>query len=1073
MLKKALLLLAILIAGMGVGRANSQQPAFSISGNVVDTSGRPIVGAFVGIAGATGGGTITDDSGLFSLNVTEGATIEVSYIGYTTQRIEIGERRQFTITLMEDLLMVDQVVVIAYGEQKRSAFTGSASVLSAEAIALRPVTSVMGAIEGAIPGVQIQRSSSAPDAGVSLRIRGASSINAGSSPMIVVDGAPYGGSLNNINPDDVESMTVLKDAASTAIYGARGGNGVVLITTKKANRQNRAGVSFNARVTLSQLRESDLYDVITSPGEFYEEYYRAVYNYKLEQTGNPYRANLEANAQFPLPRDKGGLGYVVYTVPENEQLIGINGRLNPAATLGRITTGKDGKKYLLRPDDWLKESFRMGVRQDYNVSMRGGSESFDLLASLGYTNDTGISAPTSYQRYTGRLNSNFRPYRWLTFRGSLDMARSTSNHAYDNSDNSNNIFSNVNQMAPIYPIYIRDENGNIVYDDNGKVYDYGTGDYSDGIERTIRPGSNRLQEALIQTNRTLSMNVGAQAAFDVKFTPWLTATANVSYMARERRSNQTNQPFYGSSNPGGRVSVIASKFESLNMQQLLNFSKSFGRHNVSATLLHEYDTHNTYSVSGNRTLMSNYFQNQELAGAVSLGTNNSYKSGYQGEGFGGRVFYDLGSTYHFDASYRRDGSTKFHPDHRWGNFFSMGGAWIISNEKFFKASWVDMLKVKLSYGRQGNDSIGDYRYDDRYQILPVGDEVGFLFDGKGNKSITWEARSAVNFGIETQLFGGRLSGTIEYYRNKTTDMLSNVSMPVSIGYASYTANVGSMRNSGIEFDIEGYIVRNANFHVSLNVNGAIGNAKVLTLVEGRTRQRIYDLNGNKIANGYSSGSYFYGEGLEYRTWYLKKFAGVNEQGRPMWYMFDEETKEISTTTTYSSASEFACGSSQPKLLGGFGGSVGWKALSLSFNFSYRLGGYAYDGGYAELMSPPNSDKTGFNFHRDIAGSWTPQNPSNTLPRWQYNDKEFTSASDRWLTKADYLNLQNVTLSYALPNRMISKMGMKGLTVSAGVDDIFFWSARKGFVPNRDFDGDLGIGYYPNTRRFMMGVKIDF
>jgi TonB-linked SusC/RagA family outer membrane protein len=1072
-------------------RQNAQQPAQSpqqpaqnapVTGTVVDQNGQPIIGAFVGVKGTTGGGTLTDNNGQFSLTVPAGATLEVSYFGHTTQEIVVGALRDITVTMLEDLVRMDEVLVVAFGEQKRSSFTGSASVVSAEAIARRPVTSVMSAIEGLAPGVQIQTTSNAPDGSVSIRIRGTSSINAGTNPLIIVDGAPYVSSMHNINPNDVESMTVLKDAASTALYGARGGNGVIMITTKKATRQERVGITFDARVALTEVRKSDLYDVITDPGQYYEEYYRAAYNYYLSQPSyNALSANQAANSLWTKRPDQGGIGYLMYTVPEGEQLIGHNGKLNPNATLGRITTGQDGKKYMMRPDNWFKESFKMGVRQDYNVSMRGGSEFINMLASLGYTNDKGVSAPTSYERYTGRINGTMKATKWLTFRGTLDMARGTFNHhSYDYSSNSNNIFSNVNEIAPIYPVYIRDENGNILHDSNGKVYDFGDGTYNvaeDGslIQRPIRPGSNRIQEALLNTNRTISTNINGNAAVDITILPELTVTASAAYTDRERRNIDTAQPFYGSSNPTGAVDVTSYRFESLNTQQLINYAKSFGLHNVKATLLHEYNLEDSYYLTGNRSNMFSYLENQELAGAVNPGGNYSYARKYQNEGFGGRVLYDYNGTYHFNASYRRDGSSKFHSDNRWGNFYSFGGAWIISNEQFFKVPWMDMLKFKVSVGQNGNDQIPEYRYTDTYDIMPQGEGIGLaLRDNiKGNPYFSWETRTAVNVGAEAEMFKGHLRANIEYYNTKTTEMLFSVHVPGGVGYQRFYDNVGDMRNSGVEFEIEGHLVRNRDWRVSLNLNGAINKAKVSDLSDENTEQTLYDSNGKEVAKGYSNGAYFYGEGLEYRTWYLKKFAGVNEEGLSTWYVMDEETGEISTTSTYSQATEFAAGSSQPKITGGFGGNVGWKSFDLNFRFAYRLGGYAYDGGYATLMQSPSIGRTGYNFHKDILNAWTPEKPNNTIPRWQMADLNVTSSSDKWLTKADYLSLQNISLSYSLPRNFLSKMGVAGATVSVGVDDVFFLSKRKGFIPSRDFDGNLGLGYYPNTRRYMMSLKIDF
>ncbi|MBB4037682.1 TonB-linked SusC/RagA family outer membrane protein [Dysgonomonas hofstadii] len=1051
-----------------------KQQDIPISGIIKDVNDEPLIGVSISVKGTPGKGTITDVNGNFSLEVPENTTIVISYIGHITQEIKVGTQRSFRITLLEDPVMMDEVVVIAYGEQKRSAFTGSASVVTAEAISRRPVTSVMSAIEGAGVGVQVQNTSGAPDATPEFRIRGASSINASKDPLIIVDGAAYESGWNNINPNDVESITVLKDAASTAIYGARGGNGVILITTKRATKQEKIAVTFDAKFAISQVRKSDLYDVIENPGEFYEQHYRALYNYFQDIYGyNAYQANQASNALWTKNSDEGGLGYLVYTVPEGQQLVGYNGKLNPNATLGRVATGTDGGSYLLYPDNWTDETYKTGFRQDYNLSIRGGTDKMSLLASVGYTDVEGITSTSGYERYTGRLKGDFRARTWLKFSGNIDASKSKTDSDPDYENNSNNLFSNVNMMAPIYPVYIRDANGNIAYDDNGKVYDYGDGTYNDGVARPIRTGSNRLQEVQLQTRRTEATKVGAQGAIDITFIPELTGTVNVTYADNERRYKSTGQPFYGTSNPGGSVSVYSYKTETVNLQQLLNFNKSFGAHNVKATVLHESYKYNYYYLYGNKTNMFSYFENQELDGAITMNNMRSYNTGYQSEGFGGRVLYDYKGIYNFDASFRRDASSRFHPDHRWGSFFSFGGAYLISKEKFFDVKWVDELKIKLSYGQNGNDQIGNHRYVDTYDIANLNGDIALTFKNKGNESITWETRSAINAGVEFELFKGRLSGGIEYYNNKTTDMLAQVSVPTSLGYSAYWANVGDMRNAGVELELRGDIIRQKDFRFSLNFNGAMNKATVLKLAAERTGQTLYNGNGDVVGKGYSSGSYFYGEGVEYKTWYLKKFAGINESGQAMWYVRNDDTGEISTTTTYSSGSYFDCGSSQPKLIGGFGGSFGWKSLELSFTFAYRLGGYAYDSGYASLMTTPYSGRTGYNFHKDIYNSWTAENPSDTYARWQYGDRYFTSASDRWLTKADYLNLQNITLSYIIPKNIVTKMGIEGLMVSAGVDDLLFLSKRKGFIPNRDFDGDLDMGYYPNTRRFLLNLKFDF
>lgn len=1049
------------------------QQASVLSGRVTDAQNEPLIGVNI-IEKGTSNGTVTDINGDFSLQVKENAVLLISYIGFLAQEINTAGRTSFDITLQEDTQTLEEVVIIAYGEQKRSAFTGSAVVVSSETISRRPVSNVMSALEGISPGVQMENSSGSPTATPSFRIRGASSINAGRDPLIVVDGVPYESGWNNINPNDVESVTVLKDAASTAIYGARGGNGVVLVTTKKATRDKKISITLDTKLALSQVRQNDLYDVINNPGEFYEQHYLAMYNFYQNVYGyNSFRANQAANDSWLQTSETGGLGYLVYTIPDGEQLIGYNGKLNPNATLGRIVTGTDGREYLQTPDDWVSETYKTGLRQDYNLNINGGAENLSLMASIGYTNDEGITDAAFYERYTGRLNGVFNARQWLRLTANIDMAISEYANNTDYSNNSNNIFSNANRVAPIYPIYVRDKDGNIVYDENGKVYDYGDGKHNNGMSRPINTGSNRLQEALIQTRKYESMRAGSKAAADFIITPDLTATLNVAYDQVDRRYISTGQPFYGTSTPGGTVSVSATKNKTMNLQQLVNYSKRFNDHNIKVTLLHESFDSNSYSLSGSRSNMFNYFDNQELAGAITMTGNDSYTSNYQSEGYGGRLLYDFKNTYNFDASFRRDASSRFHPDHRWGNFFSFGGAYLISREDFFKVSWIDELKLKLSFGQNGNDQIGNHRYIDTYSIDNLDGEIATTFLNRGNKRITWETRTAINTGVEFELFHGRLRGGVDYYNNKTTDMLASVRVPSSLGYTSYYDNVGSMRNSGFEFDLHGDIIRTKDFKWSMYLNASLNKSKILELAEQRKGETLYDLNGNAVSTGYSSGSYFYGEGMEFRTWYLKKFAGIDDEGRATWYVRDEVSGEISTTTTNSAATYFESGSSQPKIFGGFGSSFSWKDLELTYAFAYRLGGYGYDSGYSTLMTGPYDGRTGYNFHKDVKKSWTPENKSNEFARWQHNDRYFTSTSDRWLTKADYLSLQNVSLGYRIPKNLVHRLGIEGLTVSAGVDNLLFLSHRKGFVPSRDFDGNVDFGYFPAMSRYMLNLNFKF
>lgn len=420
------------------------QTGKSVGGTIIDENGDPLIGVAVRINGNSNVGTVTDVNGQFSLpNVKPGEKLEITYMGMQPQTVKASSNMH--ITMEPDDRNLDEVIVVAYGEQKKSSFTGSAGVINADKIAEHQVTNVMDALDGQVAGVQISKSSGDPTATPSIHIRGISSINAGTSPLIVVDGAPYYGSWSDINPADVASMTVLKDAASNALYGARGANGVILITTKNPQK-GRTIVTLDAKWG-SNSRASQKYDVIDNPGQYYETFYKALYNYNINTLGEtPMQAYIDANERMVGPVSNGGLGYDVYTYPSNEYLIGINGRLNPHATLGRKYS-YNGQDYYLTPDDWMKEAYRSTVRQEYNVNINGGNDAATFYGSFGYLKDPGIAYGSDYTRYTARMKATYQAFKWMKVGGNV-------NYAHGNMDNPDNgtgtsTFYFINRIAQI------------------------------------------------------------------------------------------------------------------------------------------------------------------------------------------------------------------------------------------------------------------------------------------------------------------------------------------------------------------------------------------------------------------------------------------------------------------------------------------------------------------------------------------------------------------------------------------------------------------------------------------------
>lgn len=443
--KLVLSLIAVLGGGIMIALAQVQQ----ISGTVVDAEGKPVAGATVMVDGTTNG-TTTNAAGQFVLSAPADATLQVSFIGYDTQLVAVAGKTRLNIRMSESSTSIDDVVVVAFGTTTKEAFTGSAAVVKSEELEKRQVTNVAQALAGAIPGVQVTSSSGNPSSTPTVLVRGLSSISAGVTPLYVVDGVPYSGDLNLINTADIESLTVLKDAASTALYGARGANGVIMITTKRA-KKGEAIVTLDAKWGVNA-RGTQLYDNIDDPAQYYEAYYQSLYNYYRSNGFSSYDSTIRAN-ELLTSSNAGGLGYQVYTVPEGELFIGTNGKINPNATLGRKVT-YNGQDYYLTPDDWVDEAYRTSLRQEYNVNISAANDRANFYASLGYLDNEGIVSSSSYTRYTARLRADYQAKKWLKVGANASYSHYESNYLSDESGStgSTNIFAFANNAAPIYPV---------------------------------------------------------------------------------------------------------------------------------------------------------------------------------------------------------------------------------------------------------------------------------------------------------------------------------------------------------------------------------------------------------------------------------------------------------------------------------------------------------------------------------------------------------------------------------------------------------------------------------------------
>lgn len=1065
MVRKIVLSLIAVFVFLAYATAQNRQ----ISGTVSDANGHPVAGATV-IVDGTSLGTTTNTAGEYTLSAPVNGTLVVTFVGFEPQQLPIAGKTRINVTMKEDAQAIDDVIVVAFGTAKKEAFTGSAAVIKSDEIAKVQTSNVATALVGRVAGVQTSSTSGDLGKTPSIRVRGFGSINAGKEPLWIVDGMPYEGDLNNLNTNDIESMTVLKDAASNALYGARGANGVIMVTTKKA-KSGDAVVTIDAKwgVNSKALEE---YDVITSPAQYYETHFKALYGY-YAQTNPAAKAYALASSGL-TSNGTGGLGYNVYTVPEGQALIGTNGKLNPNATLGRKII-YNGQEYWLTPDDWIDEAYQSAFRQEYNVNISGATERSSFYASLGYLDNTGIIKSSALERYTARLKADYQAKKWLKVGGNMSYAHFSNSNGNSNEGSASstaNIFAFSAQMPPIYPVYIRDGSGRIMVDDNGyQMYDYGDKGNA-GLTRPLLPGANGLQTSWLNKKKAEGNAFSGSGFVDISLYKGLKLTVNGSTNIDETRTTYLNNQYYGQfAEAGGTISKYHTRDIAYNLQQILNYNETFGKHNVGLMVGHEYYQKKYYYLSGTKSKLFSY-DNEELGGAVVDGAGaHSYIDDYNSEGYFMRAQYDYAGRYFVSGSYRRDASSRFHPDHRWGNFWSVGAAWLLNQENWFDAPWVNMLKIKASYGSQGNDNIGNYLYTDTYSIENNNGEIAVLFGQKGNPNITWETNTNLNIGTEFGFWNNRLSGSVDFFNRKTSDMLFAFSVPSSLGYSSYYANVGDMVNRGVEVELNADLIRTKNVLWSFNLN--------LTHVKNEVTYLAPEHKSTTVEGykGYIDGSYFVGEGLPLYTYYLRSYAGVDpETGASLWYKDvkgDDGKITRTKTSDYTSATRYLHDSAIPSVYGGFSTSVSAYGVDFSISFNYQIGGKVYDSGYASFMSSPYGTTVGTNYHKDILKAWTPENKGSDIPRLQYGDQYTTSVSDRFLTDASYLNISNINVGYTLPSKITQKFGVQKLRVYLACDNVVYWSKRQGLDPRYSFTGATNFSNYSPIRTISGGVTVQF
>lgn len=1058
--------------------------------------GMPIIGASVLVDGTTVG-TVTDFDGKYTIdNLPSGAkTVTVSYIGYKAQTLAI--KAVLNVVLKSDTEQLDEVVVVAFGKAKKSQLTGSVASVGEKEISMKQISNATQALVGKTPGITVSSSNNQPGTSASVSVRGIGSFNASSAPLYVVDGVPYDGDISAINPQDIKSMSVLKDAASAALYGARGANGVIMITTKNGKGSSeKISVTVEARYGFNQIGIPDynkLSDARAYAAKYYEGiFYNAYMNPNVAQLPADKRLSFATNyadgiyfATGTAAQKNANLGYPFLTFPEGTApfVRGADGHFSVAdgTTVGGWYTDTDGQKYWVQPDDWRKEAFKTNPRQEYNMSLSGHSEKANYYASIGYLSDEGYVEGSSFDRITSRLRGDYTVNKYLKLGGNISFTHYKSNMLTSTREggDTSNIFGVVSGIAPIYPMYLRNEDKEILYDKWGnKVYDFGNNTMP-GLKRPYMPISNPLALNGLDKHDHVANIISARGYMDFNILEGLTATINVGFDSDDTYHTNVSNPYYGQYAGQGLVNKTFTRQYSLNTQQLVNYIKSFGDHNFTFLLGHEY-----YMRKGNRLWGQKqglYWPDaEEINGAILDPRTESSLSEYGTEGYLGRVQYDYNNKYFAQFSFRRDASSNFHKDNRWGNFWSAGLSWLAHREDFMKnfldSAKMSTLKFKLSYGVQGNDAVGGFNYCDLYTLKNSNDQYAVTFAQKGNKDLTWETSKNLNFGIETGFWKNRLVVELDLYSREVTDMLFWRKVPRSAGYSGYYDNIGSMRNNGVDFTVTGQIIKSDDFNWTMSVNGGYFKNELTKLPE----------EWEAMEGGYRDGSSIYRVGGSIYDITIPKYLGVNDNGQATWQTLiryddngnplkDAEGEfiyEKGSTTVYSVASEKENRELRtdiaPKLQGGINSSMTFKGFDLSVSMSYALGGYMYDGSYASYMHSGRGDQAGNAWHKDIQNSWTPEFTDTDVPMVNYNAKDQNAFSDRFLVKRDHLALNNITLGYTLPQNISNKLMIQNARFYMVGDNLGLLSARKGFDPR--FGGGVG---YKAMRTFSAGMRLTF
>lgn len=986
----------------------------TISGNVTDLNGLPLPGVSVVVVGTTRG-TQTDFDGNYFINASTGESLRFSYLGQKTVTLEVGASNSINVQMDDDAQALEEVVVVGYGTRSSELSTSAVATVKTDALeAFVPSTSVDNILQGQAAGVQVTAANGRPGQTAFVQIRGVGSINASTTPLYVIDGTPVGANfVNNLNPNDIESLSILKDAATVSKYGSRGANGVVVITTKKG-RSGEAQITFRSSYGFGE-RIPDPFDLMNTDQKL-----------RLEKEF----ADLGVNAAQSLP--------------------GANADDAERARLLNLDT------------NWEEELLRKSAIQSNALTVAGGSDEMTYLLSLGYDKNTGIiDNIKGFERVTARLNTTYQAKKWLNIGANIALARSTTDLPRDR-NNVQNPFRAMYDYNPWDPLFLTDENGNIETDENGDpIYNSTTTGFPIALALQTEPENNR--------NFLIIGNLSADITFSDKFSNRFAVGATNNRFNRTNRSiaGGVLQGFVGDANfPGTQTDNFSNTLE-YNVSNLLSYNDTFGSyHNLTTSFLLEYNERiftNLFATS--RGFPSPDIPYQDVAAEASNAGSSEARRILFSQGL--FVDYDYDGKYIVSGSLRRDGSSRFGPDNKYGIFYSGSVAWNIARERFLEGSAFNNLKLRASYGTSGNQNIGDFQY---LNLLGFGTYNGATTAiplGVGNPQIQWESQAILDIGIEFGLLNNRINGVVDYFKKNSRDLLLNQPLSQTVGDEnnSILANIGEIENSGVEVTLNADVIRSQDFLWSIGGNITFLDNRVVSLVDGEDI-----INGNTILR----------EGEEINSFFLERYAGVNPaNGEPLYLDTDGNV-----TNEYSPSFQVLLEGKSPQadIEGGFYTSFRYKGVGLRADFVYKSGNYILNFQRQSGIAIGNINR---NQRVEAFDYWKNPGDQNVLPSPLFQNTA-DQGTDRFLERGDYVRLRTLTLDYKLPGKFLRNIpidnfrffftGQNILTFTNynGDPEIGLGSAETAEPGDAGFvAGEFSLFSYPQTRSYTFGIEIGF